>query len=99
MPGGKCLPGEPPAQACVREVAEETGLLVRVIRHAGRVRRPASGDDRFVIDDFVCEVVGGRLQAADDAAAAGWFGLAALADLQLVPELVDTLREWQLLPD
>ncbi len=35
FPGGKCEPGEDPAQATVRECLEETGLIVR----AGRLRR------------------------------------------------------------
>ena len=39
VPGGRCLPGESPAAACVREVAEETGLRVEVVRYAGRVER------------------------------------------------------------
>src|SRR5690349_16445083 len=28
IPGGRCLPGESAATACIREVAEETGVLV-----------------------------------------------------------------------
>jgi 8-oxo-dGTP diphosphatase len=35
FPGGKCEPGEPPAQTVQREVLEETGLRVVV----GRLRR------------------------------------------------------------
>ena len=63
VPGGKCRPGEPPAIACAREVSEETGLIVQVVRLAGRVRRAAPGGDVYVIDDFVCRVVDGTLRA------------------------------------
>lgn len=99
VPGGKALPGETAEQACVRELLEETGLVVRVDRLAGRVFREAPGGDRFVIDDFLCSVVSGRLQAGDDATEAGWFDRAALAGLPLVPELARTLEGWGLLPD
>lgn len=99
MPGGKCEPGEPPATACVREVAEETGLQVVVERFAGRVRRPASSGHSYLIDDFVCRLVGGTLLAADDASEAGWFGLDHMAELELVPGLLEALDDWQLLPE
>lgn len=32
FPGGKCLPGESPEECVLREVREETGLDIRVIR-------------------------------------------------------------------
>jgi 8-oxo-dGTP diphosphatase len=99
VPGGKALPGETAEQTCVRELWEETGLVVRVDRLAGRVFRPAPSGDRFVIDDFLCTVVGGRLQAGDDAIEAGWFDRAALERLPLVPELARALEGWGLLPD
>lgn len=99
VPGGKCLAGESPAVACVREVAEETGLVVQVDRWAGRVHRPAPGGHRFVIDDFVCTLAGGELRAGDDALEAGWFDRASFARLPLVPDLAETLANWGLLPD
>lgn len=98
VPGGKCEPGEPPALACVREVGEETGLAVEVIRWAGRVRRPAPGGGEFLIDDYVCAVVGGTLRAGDDAAEAGWFDLASMAAMPLATGLVQALADWRLLP-
>lgn len=99
VPGGKCEPGELPADACVREVGEETGLAVEVLRWAGRVHRPAPGGGTFVIDDYLCRVVGGSLRAADDAADAGWFDLAGMTGLPLAPGLADALAGWRLLPD
>jgi 8-oxo-dGTP diphosphatase len=98
VPGGRCRPGESPADACVREVAEETALEVAVVRLAGRVERAAPGGGVYVIDDFVCRVVGGDLRAGDDAADARWVSRDELAALELAPGLYAALDEWRLLP-
>jgi ADP-ribose pyrophosphatase YjhB (NUDIX family) len=98
IPGGRCRPGESAREACVRELREETGLDVRVTRHAGRVERPATAGSVYVIDDFVCEVVAGELVAGDDAAEARWCAPEELPGLELVPELMEALNEWGLLP-
>lgn len=97
VPGGRCEPGEDPAAACVREVAEETGLAVRVTSWVGRVERPAPGGGTYVIDDYACRVVGGTLLAGDDATDAGWFAVDELPRLTLVPGLLDALTGWGLL--
>lgn len=101
VPGGKARAGETSSEACVREVQEETGLSVRVVSLAGRVRRPAPNGDVFVIDDYRCQVVGDATQAAagDDAAELGWFNRAEFDRLPLVPGLSETLAGWNLLPD
>jgi 8-oxo-dGTP diphosphatase len=99
VPGGRCLPGESAAAACVREVHEETGLQVEVVHFAGRVERAAPGRGVYVIDDFACRVVGGRLAAGDDADDARWVTRAELSRLDLVPGLYAALEEWGLLPN
>jgi mutator protein MutT len=99
VPGGKCEAGETAADACIREVAEETGLDVEVVSYAGRVSRASPDGGVFVIDDFVCRVVGGAIVAGDDADKAGWFRLADLAVLPLAEGLLDALAGWDLLPD
>lgn len=98
IPGGRCLPGETTADACVREVAEETGLRVRVTRLAGTVERDGPAGVVYDIDDFACTVVGGVLRAGDDALEARWVSAADLAELDVVPGLIDCLRDWELMP-
>lgn len=93
LPGGRVDPGEDDAAALVREMAEETGLVVEPGALVGRVRRGP-----YDIADYRCAVVGGELRAGDDALDARWCDAAALADLPLVDELVETLTEWGALP-
>ncbi len=73
LPAGFVDAGEDPARAAERECLEETGLTVRVTRVldvvAGR-EHPRGAD--FVIV-YHAEVVGGELQAGDDADRADWF--------------------------
>jgi ADP-ribose pyrophosphatase YjhB (NUDIX family) len=98
VPGGRCLPGESRADTCVREVAEETGLIVRVLRSAGTAERDGPPGIRYEIEDFVCAVAGGSLRAGDDADDARWVTAAELAELDLVPLLRDWLTEHAVLP-
>jgi 8-oxo-dGTP diphosphatase len=93
VPGGRVEPGETDTQAVIREMAEETGLAVEPGALVGRVQRGP-----YAIADYRCAVVGGSLQAGDDATDARWCDAAALEDLPLVPLLMDTLRSWNALP-
>jgi ADP-ribose pyrophosphatase YjhB (NUDIX family) len=83
----------------MREVAEETGLRVAVVRLVGRVERAAPAGAIYVIDDFVCRVVGGTLVAGDDAMDAKWVTREQMAALPLAPGLYSTLAGWDVLPD
>ena len=93
IPGGRVEPGETDPEALVREMAEETGLVVEIGRLVGRVRRGP-----YAIADYRCTVVGGELRAGDDATDARWCDADDLAALPLVDELVETLTAWGALP-
>ncbi len=94
VPGGKVAPGERMAETAVREAREETGLSVEVdgVVWVGEI---ISGEHHLVIVDYSARVVGGTLQAGDDAAQARWVTLDEARALPLTPtmvEMLDTLR-------
>ncbi|MFD0773632.1 NUDIX domain-containing protein [Streptomonospora algeriensis] len=80
-PGGILEPGEQPAAALVREVAEETGVDVVPERIASVVTEPpftyTNGDRvQFMDVTFRCRPVGGRARAdEEESLEVGWFAL------------------------
>jgi 8-oxo-dGTP diphosphatase len=97
VPGGRVEPGEDDAAAVVRELAEETGLVVRAGELLGVVELGAPGA-AIVVHDYRCELVGGTLAAGDDASAAAWVTAAQLRTLPTTPRLLPLLTEWGVLP-
>jgi ADP-ribose pyrophosphatase YjhB (NUDIX family) len=97
LPGGGVEHGEHPVTAVVREIQEETGLLVRV-RGPRDVRQDVVVDrrgalvhhDRLIFD---VELTGGELrdELAGSTDTAAWFGPDELAALPLLPFVAATL--------
>jgi len=98
LPGGRVEPGEQAQDAVRREVREETGLDVEVIREVGTVIRPAPSGGQYVIRDFLAGPIGEvEVRAGDDAADARFVALAEMSELPLSEGLVEALQEWGLL--
>ncbi len=62
LPGGKVAPGETPAAAARREVAEELGIRIRVLGLLATVRH-AYSHFRVTLHAFDCRYVSGRCRA------------------------------------
>jgi 8-oxo-dGTP pyrophosphatase MutT (NUDIX family) len=81
LPAGAIEPGERPAVAVVREVAEECGLVVSPARVLGvfggpeyRVVYPNGDQVEYTVVVLACDVVSGTLHALDgEALEFGWF--------------------------
>ena len=70
-PGGAMDPHEQPADACAREVLEESGLVVEPQRLVGifteaPVTYPNGDVVQYVAIAFACRVTGGTLKVADE---------------------------------
>jgi ADP-ribose pyrophosphatase YjhB (NUDIX family) len=58
LPGGSLEKGETPWEGVIREVKEESGLLVKVLHLQGLYSKPDSDE---IVFSFICEIIGGRL--------------------------------------
>lgn len=70
LAGGFLEPREDPEQGVVREVFEESGLRVRVIRLLWMVGLPQANE---ILVFFLCEVVGGELTKSEETSEVAFF--------------------------
>lgn len=98
LPGGRVEAGETLQQAAIREVREETGLVIRIVRELGLLHVPDGRGGIYEIHDFLAEPVSGNAVAGDDAADVGWFRAEALAGLLLTTDLLKYLKNYGVYP-
>jgi ADP-ribose pyrophosphatase YjhB (NUDIX family) len=88
LPGGLVETGESLDEAVRREILEETGLRVKPLEMFGvfeRVMRDARGraEYHYLLLDYVCRIIGGKLKAGDDVARVEWVRRERLGDYQM----------------
>jgi len=104
LPGGVLELGESLTEGVIREIKEETGLLVDPVQLIELLDRIHRDGDRvrfhYVIADYLCRVAGGELGAASDADAVRWVERAewtSHSGLLLDPITVRVLEKgWQM---
>ena len=88
LPGGLVETGESLDEAVRREILEETGLRVKPLEMFGvfeRIMKDARGrtEYHYLLFDYVCKVLAGKLKAADDVASVEWVPRERLGDYQM----------------
>ena len=78
LPGGAVEPGEAPDAAVLREVQEETGLDVEIVRLLGHYRRTGFRPHRSPV--YVCRPTGGALRPNWESIRVEWFPVGALPE-------------------
>lgn len=95
IPGGFLEPWEHPADGARREVAEETGLQVRLTRLLSVVMDTYHDRDYTRNLYYLAEVIGGSEQPADDLTELGWFSPAEIPRDLAFAHCRRVLSDWQ----
>ncbi len=104
LPGGAVESGETVAEACIREVWEETGLNVRVKRLVGVYSHPdqliiyKDGNKAFIVAiHFEVQVTGGELGLSNETTDFGYFTVEEMEKLEMLgrhkERVLDTLKQ------
>ena len=96
LPGGAMDPGESAAEACAREVLEETGLVVRVARLIGvyttphRIIEYADGNRRQGLTlCFEAEAIGGEACITVETTEVGYFSLEQMKSMDVMEPIYE----------
>ncbi len=95
IPGGRLEGDETAEQCAAREMKEETGFDIEIIKLTGLYSDPARDPRKIIAAGFLVRRIGGKMAAGDDAGEAQWFSLSDLPQLCADHEkiLADAIKE------
>lgn len=98
IPGGRIEDDETAEQCALREMKEETGLDIELIRMTGLYSDPARDPRKIIAAGYLVRRLGGQVQAGDDAGEAQWFPLTGLPPLcadhaKILADAVSKMKE------
>ena len=100
LPGGGMDAGESAAEACAREVWEETGLIVAIDKLIGvytsphRITEYIDGNRfQFVSFCFQASVIGGELGLSDETTEVGYFSQGEIEAIDLMENHVERISD------
>jgi 8-oxo-dGTP pyrophosphatase MutT (NUDIX family) len=100
LPGGMIEAGESVAEGCEREVWEETGLRVRVIRLTGVysdphhvVVYPDGNQVHIVVLNFEVELLGGEPGLSNETTGVDWFPVREAEEMNLFHDHTQHVRD------
>ncbi len=89
IPGGMVERGESPWEGAVREIKEEVGLDIEIVRLVGVYSKKKKND---VIFSFLCKICGGEISLTDEADEIAYFSIDDLPK-NLSPKHVERIMD------
>ena len=100
LPGGRMEAGEDAAEACIREVLEETSLHVRIERLIGVYSNPnfiieyADGERcHFVVLHFEATSIAGTLSISEETTEYGYFSLNEITSMDVMEHHLERIQD------